>query len=106
VAETYRQQLPNLDLAVERATERTPDENQFHVFYRGELVGSHKKLLAAQAQFKQLRDESGWTPPERKDDLTPEQKLARERELYQRSVYLEYWSQSHKFRGGGRPKRK
>jgi hypothetical protein len=106
VTASYRQELPGLDLTIEQATERTPDKRSFHVFLRGELVGSHKKLDAAQRQFKKLRDESGWQPPERSTDLTPEEMLARERELYQRSIYLEYWSQSHKFRGGGRPKRK
>jgi hypothetical protein len=38
--------------------------------------------------------------------LTPEEMLVREREAHQRVAHLEYWSTSHKFRGGGRPKRK
>lgn len=104
--DSYVQRLPDLDLAIERATDRTPDARHFHIFLRGELVGSHKKLEAAQAQFKKLRDESGWKPPERVEELTTAEKLARERELHQRTAYMEYWSTSHKFRGGRRPRRK
>jgi hypothetical protein len=105
VPEPFVQRLPGIDLTIEQATERAPDKSGFHVFHKGELVGSHKKLQPAQAQFKQLRDESGWAPPP-KPELTAEEMLVREREAYQRVAHLEYWSSSHKFRGGGRPKRK
>ena len=105
VSDRYVQQLEGLDLTIERATERTPDSRQYHVFHNGDLVGSHKKLPQAQNQFKKIRDESSWTPPERKGDLTVAEKLARDRELHQRTVQRVYWSQSHRFRGGGRPKR-
>ena len=101
----YVQRLTGLDLAVEQATERTPDKTKYHVFYDGELVGTHKTLRAAQVQFKKLRDESGWRPPS-KPELTPEEMLTREREMHQRVAHLEYWASSHKFRSGGRPKRK
>lgn len=39
-------------------------------------------------------------------ELSAEEMLIREREIHQRMAHLEYWSGSHKFRGGGRPKRK
>ncbi len=103
--DTYKQQLAGLNLTIERATDRTPDRRQFHVFYNDELKGSFKKLPEAQRLFARLRDESGWKPPE-KEKLSPEEQLVREREMHQRVAHLEYWSQSHKFRGGGRPKRK
>lgn len=99
------QRLVGIDLTIEQATDRTPDVKLFHVFYHGESVGSHKRLADAQEQFKKIRDESGWQPPP-KPDLTPEEMLIREREMHQRLAHLEYWSASHKFRGGGRPKRK
>jgi hypothetical protein len=105
VPEPFVQSLAGLDLTIEQATERTPDRKGFHVFRNGELAGSHKTLLAAQGQFRKLRDESGWAPPA-KPELTPEEMLVREREAHQRVAHLEYWSTSHKFRGGGRPKRK
>lgn len=97
--------MPGLDLTIERATERTPDTRNFHLFLNGELVESFKKLDAAQREFRRMRDESGWKP-EPKPELSAAEKLARDRELTQRTAYMEYWSQSHKFRGGGRPKRK
>ncbi len=103
--EPYVQRLPGIDLTIEQATDRTPDAKRFHVFHNGELVGSHKTMQMAQMQFKTIRDESGWKPPP-KVQLTAEEMLIRERETHQRLAHMEYWSTSHKFRGGGRPKRK
>lgn len=103
--EPYKQMLPGLDLTIEKATERTPDSRDYHVILGGRIVASHRRLPAAQEVFRRLRDESGWTPPERVE-LSPEEKLVRDRELTQRTAHLEYWSQAHKFSRGGRPKRK
>jgi hypothetical protein len=105
VSETYTQRLDAIALAIERATDRTPDAKQFHVFVGDELKGSFRRLPEAQKLFARLREESGWKPPPR-EQLPIDEQLARERELHQRSAYMEYWSNSHKFRGGGRPKRK
>lgn len=100
----YVQTLAEVGLAVERATERTPDQTQFHVFRNEELVASFRKLPEAQRLFAKLKDESGWTPAGRQ--LTAEEKLEHEKAIQDRMAYQEYWSQSHKFRGGGRPRRK
>jgi hypothetical protein len=101
----YLQKLEGLDLTIEQATQRTPDKRLFHVFLNGELAGSSQKLSDAQKRFRRLRDQSGWQPPP-KAELTPEEMLVREREMQQRAAHLEYWATSHKFGGGGRPKRK
>lgn len=105
VADPFVQRIAGIDLTIEQATARAPDKKRFHIFHNGELVGSHKTLPAAQAQFRKVRDESGWTPPP-KPELSPEEMMLREREMHQRVAHLEYWATSHKFRGGGRPKRK
>jgi hypothetical protein len=105
VADPYVQSIAGIALTIEQATDRTPDQRDFHVFYNGELVGSYKRLPAAQVQFKKIRDESGWQPPP-KLELTAEEMMTREREMHQRAAHLEYWATSHKFRGGGRPRRK
>lgn len=102
---SYRQQLSGLALTIEKATDRTPDLKQFHVFLDDELRGSFRKLPDAQKLFARLRDESGWQKPDA-EKLSPEEQLIREREQHQRLAHMEYWSNSHKFRGGGRPKRK
>jgi hypothetical protein len=105
MSEPFVQRIAGLDLTIEQATARTPDKKQFHVFRDGELVGSHKKLADAQAQFKKLRDESGWSPPP-KPELTAQEMMVREREMHQRLAHFEYWSNAGSFRGGGRPRRK
>lgn len=103
--DNYKQQIQGLDLTIEKATERTPDSGQFHVFLHGEVKGSFKKLTQAQALFAELRQASGWKPPS-PDKRSPEEQLMFEREMHQRMAHMEYWSNSHKFRGGGKPKRK
>jgi hypothetical protein len=103
--DTYKQQIQGLDLTIERATERTPDSKQFHVFFNGEVRGSFRKLDQAQKLFVRLRDESGWKAPAN-EKRSPEEQLIFEREMHQRMAHMEYWSNSHKFRGGGKPKRK
>ena len=62
VPDPYVQSLAGIDLTIEQATERTPDEKLFHVFYNGEVVRSYKKLPAAQEHFRKIRDESDWQP--------------------------------------------
>ncbi len=101
----YVQRLDAIDLAIERDSERAPDNQQYHVFLGDQLQGSFRKLPEAQKLFARLREESGWKPPER-EELPLSERLAREREFHQRTAHLEYWSSSHKYRGGGRPKRK
>jgi hypothetical protein len=103
--DAYIQRLDGLDLRIEKATDRAPDDDRYHVFRDGELLNSFRSLTQAQALFRQLRDDSGWRPPERAD-LTPKEKLGREKLARDRLHYLDYWGSSHKFRGGGRPKRK
>jgi hypothetical protein len=105
VSDTYVQRLDAIGLAIERATDRTPDTKQYYVYKADELIGSFRRLPEAQKLFARLRKESGWKPRS-KPDLSPQEMLSRERELHQRIAYMEYWSQSHRFRGGGRPKRR
>jgi hypothetical protein len=86
--EPYKQTLPGLDLTIEKATERTPDTRRYHLFLDGEIVASYRKLHAAQDEFRRLRDQSGWKPPE-KAELPSEEKLARDRELMQHTAHME-----------------
>lgn len=67
-ATPYTQRIAGLDLAIEKGTERTPDKHRYHVILNGELVATFRSLPQAQAEFKRLRDESGWKPPERAVD--------------------------------------
>lgn len=87
--QTYVQRLPAIGLAIERATDRTPDARRYHLYRRDELLGSFTKLADAQARFREARDESGWTAPERKAD--PSEALAREKEAGERYRQAEHW---------------
>lgn len=101
----FVQRLEGLDLTVERATDRTPDRSRYHVLYRAKIVGSFRTLPEASALFRELRDGSGWSPPETQE-VSGEERLRREREAKDRLDYLDYWGSSHQFKGGGRPKRR
>jgi hypothetical protein len=77
--DSYIQRLPAVDLAIERATERTPDRSRYYVFRGKEVVGAFRRLPDAQACFREIRDSSGWKALER-------EKAAQER--YQQ---MEHW---------------
>lgn len=101
----YVQRLEGLDLSIERATHRTPDDQRYHVLRGATVVGSFRSLGAAQRSFRELRDASGWEPTPR-EELSPDERLRREKAAKDRLDYLDYWGSSHQFRGGGRPKRR
>jgi hypothetical protein len=101
----FVQRLDGTDLSIEKATDRTPDRSRYHVFRGADIVGAFRSLPPALALFRELRDESGWTPPN-PPKLTTEEQARREREAQDRLDYLEYWGTSHRFRGGGKPKRR
>jgi hypothetical protein len=81
--------LPALDLAIERATERTPDATRYYVFRGEEVVAAFRRLPEAQARFREIRDASGWRPAERDSDS--EERLKRENEARERFRQLEHW---------------
>lgn len=96
--DNYIQRLPDLDLAIERAAERTPDSSRYHLFRGDEVVGSFRRLPEAQARFRELRDESGWKPPGAVA-RDPEERLQREREARERSNQAEHWHRVSSRRG-------
>ncbi len=87
--DAYIQRLPALDLAIERATERTPDTTRYYVYRGDEVVAAFPRLSQAQARFREIRDASGWRPPEPESD--PEERLRRENEARERFRQLEHW---------------
>jgi hypothetical protein len=87
--DAYVQRLPALDLSIERATERTPSRSAYYVFSGEEIMGSFRRLPDAQARFRELRESSGWTPPEREDD--PQDRFEREKEANERYRQVEHW---------------
>lgn len=59
----YRQGIPDIDLYVERNTRRTPREDLFYIFERGQIVGGgFKRRSEADAKYRELRDAAGYKP--------------------------------------------
>ena len=93
----YRHSLPALDLSIERNTEQAPSDGQFHVIRAGELLGSFRSLKMAQKLFRTIVQESGYQPAPPESGKTMSEMMT---ERYLESKDL-YWSDSHKYRGGG-----
>lgn len=87
--DSYSQRLPDLELAIERATERTPDGSRYYVFRGEEIMGAFRRLADAQARSREVRDSSGWKPPERESD--PVARLEREKAAHERYRQMEHW---------------
>jgi hypothetical protein len=94
---SYIQRLPAVDLAIERATERTPDRSRYYVFRGDEVVGAFRRLPDAQGRFREIRDNSGWKAPERASD--PVERLKREKAAQERHRQMEHWHRVSRRRG-------
>ena len=93
----YRQSIPDLALSIERATEATPDDANYHVILKGDAIGSFRVLKQAQQLFRQVVEESGYDPTPTARGKTPSQMMT---ERYMEAKDL-YWADSYKHRGGG-----
>ena len=93
----YRQSLPALNLSIERRTEQAPSDGQYHVIKDGELLGSFRSLKQAQKLFRSIIEESGYRPSPQEAGKTVSEMMT---DRYLESKDL-YWSDSHKYRGGG-----
>ena len=100
----YVQRLPDFDIALEQATERTPDKAGYHIFVGDRLVGSFRRMKDAQAAFRRAAAEAGWEP--RATERDPLEMLARERAARDRAAYEDYWDSASSFRPAGRPRRR
>lgn len=97
--ESYKQSIPAMGLSLERCTSEVPNDGYYYVLLLGKVKGRHRSLKKAQAQYKELLDESGWRP-------TPQDRAEMDvgREAVEK--YMDdletYWADSHRHsrRGG------
>jgi hypothetical protein len=76
IPEPYRQVLPDLDLSIERMTERVPSDGHFYLLRGAETLGRYRSLKAAQEAWREVVFASGWKPASQKRD--PSETLRRE----------------------------
>ena len=93
----YRQQIPDIKLSIERATESVPDDNKFYVIQDGQTLGSFRSLTPAQQLFRQVVADSGYTPKPQESPKTVAE-MVTERYMEAKDAY---WSNSHRYRGRG-----
>ena len=76
-SEPYRQALPDLKLSIERYTDAVPHDGAFYVLRAGEVLGRYRSLKSAQVAWRELLDNTGWTPASLESD--PSDALRREK---------------------------
>jgi hypothetical protein len=90
VADRYVQRLDALGLSIERNTEAVPADGAWYLLRNGDVIGRYRSRKAAQEAWRQIIDESGWTPP-KTAHRTTEEMLAAERAARDRDARNEYW---------------
>ncbi len=92
----YRQTIPELELSIERGTNRVPEDGRFYVLRNGEVLGAFRSFKKALELYKRVVEESGYRPPPVEKQSLSQQAVAR---------YLDakdlYWAESHKYRALG-----
>ncbi len=94
----FRLALPEMSLSIEQNTENVAHDGRFHVLHQGAEVGTYPTLKKAREQFQKLKEASGYQAPAQAEGADVANKEHIERLL---DAATSYWSQSHKFRGGG-----
>lgn len=80
-----------MDLAILQNAEGVPQDGWFHLMRGSEHLGRYRSLKQAKAAWDQIIAESGWEPP-KTEELTPEEKLQRDKVARERADYFEYWN--------------
>lgn len=67
-ATPYRQYLPDLDLALERLTDKVPDDGAWYLIRAGRQLGRYRTRSQAMEAWKAVLDEAEWEPAKRSVD--------------------------------------
>ncbi len=105
----YRQYNERAGVSLEQGTPDVPDDNRYHLLRQGKPVGDFPSLKRAMnAYHKLIREILGGNHPEGVSsgdmDSRKEKKVDPVRESTERFLDAKdaYWSNSHKYRRGGR----
>ena len=98
---TFRLAVPEAGLSIEQNTEAVPHDGKFYVLRDGKVVGGYPALKKARERLQQLKDEIGFKPAETAGDQSAEERANREHVERLLDSATSYWSQAHKYRGGG-----
>ena len=93
----YRQRVADIELSLERATDRVPHDGNFYVVLGNEVKGKFRGRNEALKLYRELLRESGYRPPP-SEPTNPRNEIV-ERYLDQKEAY---WGESHRHarRGG------
>lgn len=58
----YKHYIPELNLSIEKNTEKVPSDGKFHLLKDGKIIESFRSQKKAEEKFKQLVFDSGYKP--------------------------------------------
>lgn len=93
----YRQGIPDIKLYIEQDTENTPEPKKYFVLHEGRIVGDFGTLKAAKKRYDEIKNETGYEPPQR--EKGDERSLANAVQDALMARKELYWSQSSGHRG-------
>jgi hypothetical protein len=65
---SYKQELPDLALSLERFTSSVPGDGAYYIRLNQEVIGRYRSLKAAQAAWRDIISKSDWSPTPRPID--------------------------------------
>lgn len=99
--EFFRLAIPEAGLSIEQNTETVPHDGKYYVLQGGAVVAGFPTLKKARERFQQLKEACGFQPRVTPQDESGEDRANKEHIERMLDAASGYWSQSHKYRGGG-----
>lgn len=96
--ESYKQYIPDLQLAIERFTPDVPPDGKYYLLRDGKVVGVYASLKKAQEKFRQIVAESGFVPKKAERPTKSASEIDIERYMEAKELY---WAESYRFRERG-----
>jgi hypothetical protein len=60
--DSYKHYIPEIKLSIERYTNNVPSDGYYYILQDSKIVGRHRKLVQAEAMFKEIVKKSGFKP--------------------------------------------
>jgi len=92
----YRRSLPQINLSIERNTDKVPCDGKYYLFKDGVILKIYCSKAKADEHFKKIVDESGYKPP--KVEPSNQTNEALDRFLSDRIIFH---AEGAKYRGKG-----
>jgi len=94
----YRRSLPQINLSIERNTNKVPCDGKYYLFKDGVILKIYRSRSKADEHFQQIVDESGFKPQKLEKETVDQTNETLDRFLRDRIIFH---SEGAKYRGRG-----